>query len=97
MTFAKESRTIVELRDDMADPADAFVDDSADGSTDDSADDLDPTFDDLDDPDGLLRNGLAPRPELLDDEALDLLGDVDEEPAYEIIDNRAGTGGRTSR
>jgi hypothetical protein len=42
---------------------------------------VDSTFDDLDDPDGLLRTGPGPgyRTELLDDEALDLLGDVDEE------------------
>ncbi len=42
---------------------------------------VDSTFDDLDDPDGLLRTGAGPgyRTELLDDEALDLLGDVDEE------------------
>ena len=43
---------------------------------------VDSTFDDLDDPDGLLRTGPGPgyRTELLDDEALDLLGDVDEAP-----------------
>src|SRR6185295_1672366 len=42
---------------------------------------VDSTFDDLDDPDGLLRIGPGHgyRTELLDDEALDLLGDVDEE------------------
>ena len=42
---------------------------------------VDSTFDDLDDPDGLLRTGpgYGYRTELLDDEALDLLGDVDEE------------------
>jgi len=43
---------------------------------------LDSTFDELDDPDGLLRNGLADghRAELFDDEDLDLLGDVDDGP-----------------
>jgi len=48
---------------------------------------VDPTFDDLDDPDGLLLPGAGNgyRAELLDDEALDLLGDIDEEPA-EIVD-----------
>ena len=42
---------------------------------------VDSTFDDLDDPDGLLRTGPGPgyRTELLDDEDLDLLGDVDED------------------
>jgi hypothetical protein len=43
---------------------------------------IDSTFDELDDPDGLLRNGLVNghRAELFDDEDLDLLGDVDDEP-----------------
>jgi hypothetical protein len=49
---------------------------------------VDTTFDDLDDPDGLLLPGAGNgyRAELLDDEALDLLGDIDEEPA-EIVDD----------
>ena len=66
---------------------------------------IDPTFDDLDDPDGLLRNGLRHRAELLDDEDLDLLGDVDDGPLdeapYEGIAeraaDRAGAAGRTGR
>ena len=43
---------------------------------------IDSTFDELDDPDGLLRTGLADghRAELFDDEDLDLLGDVDDGP-----------------
>jgi hypothetical protein len=84
LTFTKESRThtIVELVDDEG----AF-------------DDFDPTFEELDDPDGLLRNGLADghRAELFDDEALDLLGDVDEEPPETVSDHRAGIAGRIVR
>jgi hypothetical protein len=84
LTFTKESRThtIVELVDDEG----AF-------------DDFDPTFEELDDPDGLLRNGLADghRAELFDDEALDLLGDVDEEPPETVSDHRAGVAGRIVR
>ena len=66
LTFTKTSPTVVDLDDDEGEL-------------------LDSTFDDLDDPDGLLLDG-APDisgnghlGELLDDEALDLLGDVDEE------------------
>jgi hypothetical protein len=88
LTFAKESRThtIVDLGDDE-DPL---------------VDDIDPTFEELDDPDGLLRSGLVNglvnghRAELLDDEALDLLGDVDEEPSDVVADDRAGAAGRTA-
>ena len=68
---------------------------------------VDPTFDDLDDPDGLLRNGLrnGHRAELFDDEDLDLLGDVDDGPLdaahpdgiAERAADRAGTAGRTGR
>jgi len=66
---------------------------------------VDPTFDDLDDPDGLLRNGLRSRAELLDDEDLDLLGDVDDGPLDDLphdgiaerARDRAGAVGRTGR
>src|SRR4051794_2458869 len=49
---------------------------------------VDSAFDDLDDPDGLLRGGPGHgyRTELLDDEALDLLGDVDEELPDPAVD-----------
>jgi hypothetical protein len=62
---------------------------------------VDTTFDDLDDPDGLLLPGAGNgyRAELLDDEALDLLGDIDEEPA-EIVDDAVllpGDGGYAAR
>src|SRR4051794_29535342 len=58
---------------------------------------IDSTFDELDDPDGLLRNGLANghRAELFDDEDLDLLGDVDDEPpAMAALDGIVERGGR---
>jgi len=49
---------------------------------------IDSTFDDLDDPDGLLRTGAGEgyRAELFDDEALDLLGDIDEGLPEGMID-----------
>jgi hypothetical protein len=85
LTFTKDSRLrpVVELTDDR----------------DTAVDDLDPTFEELDDPDGLLRNGIVNghRAELLDDEALDLLADVDDGPPDVVVDDRAGTAGRIAR